>query len=228
VRNVFIYIKGVELRALPFLLLIFYITFSFAGSREIRWEDVFKDRPVYKYIYFKAQYTDERGFKHQLEYWREGREKLKRVTDGSLELYILKSGKDRLYYIIDKKKGILTKASRQTLYRIGEFSYNWNSLANNLHKPEGSSYQLRKLNYKEEKIDIFRCDWYILSFKGSIQKICWSNTLSIPLIIKDKNNRIVWKVDYISTKPFNENVFYVNKKDLLIIDLDEEVNPNAD
>lgn len=225
-RNIFIYIKGVGLRALP-LLLGFFITFSSASSRELRWEDVFKDRPIYKYIYFKAQYTDERGFKHQLEYWREGMIKLKRVTDGSLELYVLKREKKHLYYIVDKKRGILAKASRQTLYLMGEFSYNWNSLANNLHKPVGP-YKLRKLYYKEGKIDVYRCDWYMLSYKNNIQRICWSKTLSIPLIIEDKSKRIVWKVDYISTKPFNENVFYINKKGLFRVNLDKGASPSAD
>ena len=153
--------------------------------------------------------------------------KLKRVTDGSLELYVLKRGKKHLYYIVDKKRGILAKASRQTLYLMGEFSYNWNSLANNLHKPVGS-YKLRKLYYKEGKIDVYRCDWYMLSYKNNIQGICWSKTLSIPLIIEDKNKRIVWKVDYISTKPFNENVFYINKKGLFRVNLDKEASPSAD
>jgi hypothetical protein len=52
--------------------------------------------------------------------------------------------------------------------------------------------------------------------------------LSIPLIIEDKNKRIVWKVDYISTKPFNENVFYINKKGLFRVNLDKEASPSAD
>jgi hypothetical protein len=205
------------------LLSLLFFLFLFSKTFALSWESAFKTQSAAKNVHFIAKYIDRNGKIHQLEYWRVSDKKLKRSTDGKVEIYAFKTKEgDYQYLILDKQRSTLLKISRTNLYRLGAF-YDWYSLAHILKRPV--SYRIEKLDKKPYSLGNYSCKWYLVSEPSQTYSVCWSEKLAIPLLIQDDKNKTVWEVQKVATEHIGDNVFSIHKKDLVELDVDEELSP---
>ena len=150
------------------------------------WEDSFPTSAAPDHVFFKARYVGKDGASHSLEVWRDGNQRLRRVTDDRLDLVVTVDGRgESSYRLADRANHILFRADRTSLYRIGRFS-DWRGLAHVLDVPR-RSYTLTKLPVEAETASTLPCAWYQLEVADDgtpVRRICWSRRWGIPLTIK--------------------------------------------
>ncbi len=211
------------------ILLFLLLVFDFSLAKELSCQSLFSNEGIAQYIHFNAEYLDEKNNRHELEYWRKGKEKLRRLTDNKLDTYAY-LGKDGnyTYFVIDKQRQIAVKISKAGLYRTGIF-YDWNSLAHILRCDSKDS--LKKLDKESIKLYGYMCEWYDLLKPSEAYRVCWSKQLGIPFLIErsqDNQARIIWKIKSLDTKPMDESFFNIKTGNLFRIDADEDIFPNGD
>lgn len=211
------------------ILLSLLLLFDFSLAKELSCQSLFSDEGLASYFHFNAEYLDKKNNRHRLEYWRKGKEKLRRLTDNKLDAYAY-LGKDGnyTYFVIDKQRQIAVKISRVSLYKTGIF-YDWNSLAHILRCD--SKDRLKKLDKKPIKLYGYTCEWYELLKPSEAYRVCWSRQLGIPFLIErtqDHQARTIWEIKSLDTKPIDESFFNINTDSLFRIDADEDIFPNGD
>jgi len=109
-----------------------------AGAAQDLWESSFPAAAVReRNVYFAARYVDTAGREHRQEVWREGSRRLRRITDGKLDLLIEKDSSDEYQYrLADRTQSILILTDRASLYRAGIF-FDWSGVAHALSEPHG-------------------------------------------------------------------------------------------
>ncbi|WP_018263367.1 hypothetical protein [Methylobacterium sp. WSM2598] len=152
----------------------------------LTWDVAFPTDQAPDRVYFKARYLDDHGNAHALEVWREGRRRLRRVTDGRLAVVVEErgGGGDYEFRMADRQRGVIIKADRTSLYRIGRF-VDWRGLAHVIDVPKGG-FTLRKLLGEEQAAPQHACDWFELTVgdERSNRHVCWSRGWGIPLEIR--------------------------------------------
>lgn len=125
------------------------------------WQATFPIAAAPAHVHFHARYLDERGAPHTLQVWRDGEQRLRRKSDAAIDLYAeQKAGSEIEFHIVDHSRGIVVRANRAALYRVGHFS-GWLGLAHVLDVPHGA-YMVRALAAPPEMKSGGPCHWYRL------------------------------------------------------------------
>jgi hypothetical protein len=189
-----------------------------------KWEAAFPTASAPQRVYFRAHYADESGRAHELQVWREGDVRLRRKTDAAIDLYLEKSASgEYVYRLIDHHRGIVARAERTTLYRIGVFA-DWAALAHVLNIPRGE-YAVTAPPQSELPIRD-DCRWNrleVMTPASSASDICWSAQWGLPLAIRTKGES-TFSVDEVRTFEPGPETFSVAPEGFLQIDAD----PDAD
>jgi hypothetical protein len=160
------------------------------GEPAESWQTAFPQSPAVaqESIYFEARYIDASGIEHRQEVWREGARRLRRMTDGRLDLKVERGTDGEYQYrLADRDRHIMILADRTSLYRVGIFS-DWEGLAHGLSEPRGR-YELTTSDGALERIGIAPCVWTMMTMKTDSQstsRICWSSDWGVPISIQIK------------------------------------------
>ncbi|MEA2757471.1 MAG: hypothetical protein QOH65_84 [Methylobacteriaceae bacterium] len=165
-----------------------YVTVAAAEPAE-NWQTAFpRESAAQQSIYFEARYLDASGIEHRQEVWREGARRLRRVTDGRLDLKVEQDTDGEYQYRLgDRARHIMILADRTSLYRIGIFS-DWEGLAYGLSEPR-RPYELATLGGALERSGIAPCAWTTMTMmtdSQSASRICWSSEWGAPISIQTK------------------------------------------
>ena len=203
---------------------------------DLAWQQVFSTAHAPRYLEFSAHFSDMKGQEHTLHYWRDGGKRLRRNTDGNVDLMVerLVDGAYR-YHVLDHRKKIITHIDQTNLQRIGQFS-SWDDLSRALIAPP-SGTRLKKLDTADFSVGKYRCKWYgVISATPAAdlnghQSICWSQALSIPLKITStvgEEEKVVWKVETISLNKLSNAAFTSNVAGYAEVNANEDISPESD
>ena len=160
-----------------------------AADTSPSWETAFPIKSAPERVHFRAHYFDEGGRAHALEVWRDSNLRLRRNTDGRLELYVEKSSSGEYEYrLIDRSRNVLIRAQRPSLFRIGMFP-DWTGLAHVLNVPRGG-YRITGTARQSPASLRGDCAWQRLEVLGPAPmpvEICWSAAWGLP-----------WRIDFAS------------------------------
>jgi hypothetical protein len=182
----------VILRRLALIGIAALIYSTVAGAEPARsWQTAFpRESAAGQSIYFEARYIDASGIEHRQEVWREGARRLRRVTDGRLDLKIEQDTDGEYQYRLgDRERHIMILADRTSLYRAGIFS-DWEGLAYGLSEPRGP-YELATPGDALERSGIAPCTWTTMTMmtdSHSMSRICWSAAWGLPISIQIKRD----------------------------------------
>ncbi len=160
---------------------IFVVAAASAASEPLRWERLFSadGAPT---VHARVRYRDDAGKEHRLEIWRAAAA-LRRDTDERLSLVVeRRPGGDDQYHVVDRAGGRAYDVSRAELYRIGSFP-DWAQLATLLTRPRGE-VRLEPSAKGESRMPAGACRWYDASTNTARERICWSRTLKLPLVVE--------------------------------------------
>ena len=164
------------------------------------------------------------GAAHTWEVWRLNDVRLKRVTDGALEVYVeRKSGEPEFQMtVLDVKKRLMTQIDRTHLYRIGNFT-DWFDLAHGIKHPLGE-YQLAK-GKKPDGVPaaLDACDWFDLTQAGKTSHICWSGKSKLPLLISAQDGQLLWQVTQLDRKPLDKKTFAIHDEGFVRNDANQDM-----
>jgi hypothetical protein len=172
-----------------FAIAVFAYATSAAADPAQSWQTAFpRDSAARQNIYFQARYIDASGIEHRQEVWREGARRLRRVTDGRLDLKVEQDTDGEYQYRLgDRARHIMILADRTSLYRVGIFS-DWEGLAYGLSEPRGL-YELATHGGALERSGIAPCAWTTMTMmtdSQSASRICWSSEWGVPISIQTK------------------------------------------
>lgn len=210
-------------RASLFLLLVFS---GSAFAEGLMFDQVFSDKGEPRSINYQVTYKSASG-EHHLEVWREGSTLLKKKTDDTLELYVIKdkNGPEFNLSVLDLKKKIYTQIKRTNLYRIGSFT-DWYDLAHGLKHPI-TKYELNKLTAKPPQITpIATCQWYELAQGKNKTQICWSAEYKLPLVMTSAKGEIFWSVKKLNKNTIAPSVFEVHSDGFIKNDANRDIEPD--
>jgi len=150
------------------------------------WEAAFPIATAPAHVHFRARYLDGHGRPQTLEVWRDREQRLRRKSGAAIDLYAeKKAGGEIDLHIVDHSRGIVVRANRAALYRVGHFS-GWLGLAHVLDIPHGA-YTVTALATPPEMKSGGPCHWYRLEVTVPARKvsdICWSANWGLPVEIK--------------------------------------------
>lgn len=131
-------------------------------------------------VHLRAGSLDAKGQPHVLEFWRDGRGRVVRRTDGRVELRLTPSADDEdAYELRDLKARVVYHVHRVNLFRIGIFTDRW-STQHLLDLPH-SVYTLEKRTVPVTPAG--PCSWVtIRQNQGDALDVCWSEAYGLPLI----------------------------------------------
>jgi hypothetical protein len=167
---------------------------ALSASKSLDFDKTFGARSEPTRLHYRASYVL-RGQAHEVEIWRDGDQRLRRVTDGKIEVFAFRpaGGVEWRMVVLDRSRKLRTDIDRTNLGRIGHFT-DWFGLANSLSRPLGP-YMLSSMSTpKVSEPSIASCRWFLLTKDGVANAICWSMTARIPLLIADHEGRVQWKV----------------------------------
>lgn len=206
--------RGHKVRAAMLIIVatICLNSYSKELDKPLRFEQVFSDRGEPAALHYQATFTSN-GASHQLEIWREGELRLKRITDDTIESHVVHKPGDPEFQItvLDLKQRILTRINRSNLYRIGNFT-DWFDLAHGIKYPRGL-YQLSKGTQPEGVPKAIKpCNWFDLTEGHRTTHICWSTKNRLPLLMSASGRQIVWQVTKLERKPIASKTFEIHDK----------------
>lgn len=199
-------------------------TSATAGTGDF--EQVFNADGEPPWLHYQADYTDRRGT-HHLEVWRDHDTRILRKTDDRIEVNALRLGDDIRFAISDTVRHTVTTVDRVNLIRVGLF-VDWFSQGHAVVRPTGT-YELAPLGASEQILGR-RCAMWRLTSAASNSKsdICWDDALKLPLLIRDTDDRIVWRLTAMDATPFADSVFSSSVSDLTHIDMNADFRGDAD
>lgn len=152
-----------------------------AAGTPSRWEAIFSADGAPP-VHARVRYRDAGGAEHSLELWRTARA-LRRDTDGALSVVVeRRAGGDDQYHVVQRAGGRAYDVSRDALYRMGTFP-DWMQLATLLARPRGD-VRVTRLARDAEKTAAGSCRWYEAATATTHERICWSTTLRLPLVVE--------------------------------------------
>jgi hypothetical protein len=188
-------------------------------------EDAFAVNSEPAAIYYKVSFAGRDG-NHTLQVWRDGQSKLRRRTDDAIDTYVLRAASDPGEYqmvVVDYKKRITTRISRNNLIRLGHFS-DWFDLAHGLRHPVGPY----KLSVSQAPAGapapVEKCRWYDLRQGEAIDSICWSDRDRLPLVIWSREKGALWRVAEVVRGPLPGDTFALHDAGFVRNDANDDIN----
>jgi hypothetical protein len=189
------------------------------------WQAAFPIAAAPAHVHFHARYLDGRGAPHTLEVWRDGEQRLLRKSDAAIDLYAeQKVGGEIEFHIVDHSRGIVIRANRAALYRVGHFS-GWLGLAHVLDVPHGD-YMVTALAAPPEMKSGGPCHWYRLEVivpARKVSDVCWSANWGLPAEIKAVDadgtpSTIQFSIDAVEVFQPTDDLFAFQNDKFVIID----------
>lgn len=193
-----------------------------AGSR---FDQVFSARGEPAALHYRATYTAH-GATHRLEVWRDGDRRLVRRTDDAIETHVARPGDGAAYQmvVLDLRRKIETRVTRDDLYRIGNFT-DWFDLAHGLRHPK-AGYTLTALPATEapKLATTVPCRWVVLA-QGAVEThICWSESVHLPIAMLDGGGKTLWQVDAVSQSKIPGDIFEVHDQGFVRNDASRDIS----
>lgn len=193
-----------------------------APGGDLEFERVFSAAGEPAELHYKASYQDVRG-RHELEVWRDGTRRLRRRTDGTLDLYVVaERDGDLSVAVLDHVRRMRTDISRSSLYQLGQFS-DWFGLAHSFGKPL-RPYALRLISPPPTAVAaVTPCQWYRLDADPQHAAICWSRTYRLPALIADAGGQVRWRLTSVDRDMPDAKVFDIADKGYIQVDADHDI-----
>ncbi len=155
-------------------------------------DQAFDARGEPDWLHYQAEYQDARG-SHQLEVWRDHDARIRRLTDGRVELLAVRHGDEVRFTVSDLQRNISTTVDRVNLVRLGLF-VDWYSQGHAIARPAGA-YTLVPLGETSQALDR-SCAWWRLTPApaAAATDICWDGGLKLPLMMRDAQGRVPWRL----------------------------------
>lgn len=192
------------------------------ASKSLTFEAVFNLAGEPTSLHYRALFKA-RGGDHQLEIWRDGERRVKRVTDAALITYAVRKPGDADFdlQMLDLRKRTSTHIDRTTMYRLGNFT-DWFDLTHALRHPKGA-YQLVRTPMPRAAVPaafkpVAACDWYTLTESGRATRLCWNYADRLPLLILSPDGTSAWRVTAIDRAPFAASIFTVPDQNFVRVD----------
>lgn len=179
-------------------------------------------------VHYRASFTGREGREQQLEAWRDGERRVRRVTDGAVETIAVRRPGDAEYSltVLDRPRKLLTKVGRTSLYRMGNFT-DWFDLAHALRHPKGEARVTPAQPPEGAPRTVAACRWFDLAqgatLPATTTHVCWSAQAQIPLAIVDGSGRTVWRVSQLELRRVPEAVFRVDEREWVVNDADRDM-----
>lgn len=190
----------------------------------LRFEDTFRPDAGRAPLHYRARYLA-RGGEHTLEAWLDAGVRLKRVTDGVLEIHAERDPGAAEFRMtaLDLQRRIATRVDRTNLYRIGQFT-DWFELAQGLRQPRGD-YRLARVAAPVPAIAALQdCEWYELAQDGHASRICWSPSLRLPLLVVSAQGQPLWRVTEVDRHPIPAQQFDLDDRGFVRNDANEDIS----
>ena len=153
-----------------------------------------KDASSPRSIHYRAHVADRSQKMHAVEAWREP-ERLRRSSDGVLDLYANRNGSSLATVLVDKRSGRVLRGDEGALLRAGHVE-GWSELAYVLVRPSGA-FDLRRAG-RPKRISGTTCQPYrIVRDDRTAFTFCWSARLRLPLEIVTPEGRQAFVVDFV-------------------------------
>jgi len=188
-----------------------------AAAAPLRFEAVFRAAGEPASLHYRATFRSGGGA-HRLEVWRDGDRRIKRVTDGAVETYVMHRPGDDNFQMqaLDLRKRINTHIDRTTMYRMGNFT-DWFDLGHGVRMPKGV-YQLTQTAAPAVATKpLADCDWYTLTQGARRTQLCWDPSNRLPLLIVS-GGLTIWQITAIDRTAFKPSVFEINDKGFVRVD----------
>lgn len=209
---------------------------GFARAAEpLDWASVF-GQPAQGYLAYTATYQSAPGVRHSVAVERLGDGRVRRVTDGRLEVDyrpdLLTGGR---YRVVDYGRQRVYQGSAQSLHRIGMLA---SAAALDGRPVEPPGYLLTHAERAPVQVAGWQCDWYRVVRRvparasAAVDEVCWSQPLSLALSIlrteTGKPTKVLWSVQQVSKDPAAALVAQRPTAGYSTLDLDDDVGPAAD
>lgn len=194
-----------------------------APAEDLNFDQVFSNKGEPSVLHFRAVFVSD-GTEHQLEVWRDSDQRLKRRTDGAIEIFVFRKPGDSEFHmsILDMKKRIHTRIDRTNLYRIGNFT-DWFDLAHGLKHPMGE-YRLAKAHAPDGAPKVIEsCQWYALTQDKRTSHVCWSARSRLPLVMQAQDGEVVWRVANLDRDPISAKIFEVHDEGFIRNDANQDI-----
>lgn len=195
-----------------------------ATSRTPTFEAAFATRGEPTNAHYRVVYGPSTAPRH-LEVWRQGETRVKRVTDGAIEVQAVRHpGRDDFeMMVLDKRRRTLTKVNRTNLYRIGDFT-DWFDLTHGLRHPRGA-YRIAFVD-KPKGVQAARrpCRWTELVQASRKTEICWSAATGLPWLIVNDAGAVVWKITSFDDRKVAASAFRVDARSYTRVDADQDIS----
>lgn len=150
----------------------------------LNWDDALSLKSAPRRVHFRARFQDGEHRSHELEVWREGDARIRRQTDGKLNLLAVRERGDVVLKMFDLERKVLVDLGKNLDGRPGAFA-DWDGLSQVLVRPR-ASYQLVPAARPLHRGRTGRCSWYRVEQPGSApQEICWSTRWAMPLLVEE-------------------------------------------
>jgi hypothetical protein len=157
-----------------------------------------------KSIHYRARIADRFDTVHTVEAWREP-ERLRRSSDGRLELYATRTATGLSTVWVDNRTGHVVRGDEQALIRAGHVEA-WSELAYVLVRPVGR-FDLSRAG-RPRRIAGAICQPYrVVRGDGTAFTFCWSASFRLPLEINTPDGRQSFVVDLVEKRRAPDNTF---------------------
>ncbi len=173
-------------------------------------------------LHYRAVYLAA-GAPHQLEVWRDGDRRLRRVTDRRTTTLIshVPGNAEFGMTVVDPVKRVVTTINRTNLYRLGNFT-DWFDLGHGLRHPKGTYRLLAAAAPKQGSPAIAACGWYDLVASARTTSVCWSRDLRLPLVIV-AGGKTVWRIASVD-RVVPGDVFSVPSRGFVRVDANRDLD----
>jgi len=155
-------------------------------------------------IHYRAHVVDRSEKVHAVEAWREPN-RLRRSSDGVLDMFATRTGSSVATVMVDKHSGRVIRGDEGALLRAGHVEA-WSELAYVLVKPSGR-FDLSR-DGRPRKVSATACQPYrVVRGDGTSFRFCWSARLRLPLEIQTPDGRQAFVVDFVEEKRGPDGVF---------------------
>ncbi len=175
-------------------------------------------------LHYKVLFRGASGV-HQMEAWRDGDRRVKRVTDKAIVSLATHRPGDPGYQltVIDLKRRIATKIDRTNLYRVGNFT-DWFDLGHGLRHPKGKYTLTVSTAPPGIPKSIAACAWYRLTDGARATSICWDVRDRLPLLLVASDNQLLWRVIHVDTKPSTAAIFAIDIRGFTVNDANRDID----
>jgi hypothetical protein len=163
-----------------------------------------RDARLPKSIHYRARVADRSEKMHTVEAWREP-ERLRRSSDGVLDLYATLTKGSLSTVLVDKRSGRVVRGDESTLLRAGHVEA-WSELAFVLVRPAGN-FELSRAGRPKRQSGATCQPYRVVRADGTAFTFCWSARLRLPLEITNPNGRQAFVVDFVEKRRPPDGVF---------------------